>query len=93
MTPAYATGTIRHEHWTITSRTDPRQLAKHDFRNTLQALVLAVAGGDMEYVRGLLVDLEARYEAADRRSDPGAKDRTRRVGEYLAQNNWNREAK
>ena len=64
MTPAYATATIRHEHWTITSRTDPRQRAKHDFRNTLQALVLAAEGGDMEYARGLLVDLEARYEAA-----------------------------
>ena len=49
---------------TITSRTDPRQRAKHDFRNTLQALVLAAEGGDMEYARGLLVDLEARYEAA-----------------------------
>ena len=64
MTRAYATATLRHEHWTITSRTDPRQRAKHDFRNTLQALVLAAEGGDMEYARGLLVDLEARYEAA-----------------------------
>jgi len=26
--------------------------------------VLAAEGGDMEYARGLLVDLEARYEAA-----------------------------
>ena len=64
MTSAKATAIIRHEHWTITSRTDPRQRAKHDFRNTLQALVLAAEGGDMEYARGLLVDLEARYEAA-----------------------------
>ena len=48
----------------MTSRTDPRQRAKHDFCNTLQALVLAAAGGELEYARGLLVDLEARYEAA-----------------------------
>ena len=66
MTPAYAT--IRHEHWTITSRTDPRQRAKHDFSNTLQALVLAAAAGDMEYARGLLVDLQARYESATART-------------------------
>ena len=64
MTRAYATGTLWHEHWTVTSRTDPRQRAKHDFRNTLQALVLAAAGGDTEYARGLLVDLQARYDAA-----------------------------
>jgi len=64
MTRAYATATLRHEHWTVTSRTDPQQRAKHDFRNTLQALVLAAAGGETEYARGLLVDLEARYDAA-----------------------------
>ena len=93
MTRAYATGTLWHEHWTVTSRTDPRQRAKHDFRNTLQALVLAAAGGDAEYARGLLVDLKARYEAADKRSDLSAKNRTRRACEYLAQNKRDREAK
>ena len=52
--------------------------------------MLAAAGGDVEYARGLLVDLEARYEAA---MAIKTRCRTRKARAYLARNNWAREAK
>jgi hypothetical protein len=83
MTPAYATATIRHEHWTITSRTDPRQRAKHDFRNTLQALVLAAAGGDI----GVCPRPAGRPRGPLRGSSGYGKEVDRN------ERDWNREAK